>query len=92
MDIKDMKFKITPKAIAIVEEKYPDFNIVEVYINCQSNDKNPKISDALKIIYTGYIGAGNKEMSYEDFEKEFEDVHFVTINNIAVGLLTNLKN
>lgn len=92
IDEKEIKLKITPRAIKIVEDNYPDFNIVEVYYNSQEKSGIPRLTDSIKIIYTGYIGAKNEEITFEEFLNKIENVHFLDINNAAVELLENLKN
>lgn len=92
IDGKEIKFKITPRALSIVEERNPDFNIVETYINCSNSKSNPKIKDCCKILYAGWLGAKNEDISYEEFMEKIEDISFLSINNAAVEILNNVKN
>ncbi len=92
IDGKEIKFKVTPKSLAKVEERNPDFNIVETYIRCANSNSNPKIKESCQLLYAGWLGAGNEDVSYEEFMNKIEDISFLSINNAAVEILNNIKN
>lgn len=87
---KEVNLKITPKAIQKIEEMQKDFDILKLLREAGENE--PKASDYYKIIYAGYIGATEEDISYEDFLNLIEDYDLYEISNIGVNLLIKRKN
>ena len=58
----------------------------------EATEVEPKASDYCKLIYAGYIGATNADISYEDFLDLIEDVSLAEISQIGVALLIARKN
>lgn len=89
---KDVNLKITPIAIKKVEEIDKDFDILKILREATEEGKEPRLSDYYKVIYTGYIGATNENITYEEFLKLVEDVDILEINSVGVNLLVKRKN
>lgn len=87
---KEIKLKITPKAIQKIEETQKDFDILKLLR--EAGEKEPKASDYCKIIYAGYIGETGENITYEDFLNLIEDYDLYEITSIGVELLTKRKN
>lgn len=87
---EEINLKITPKAIQKVEELYKDFDVLKLLREASENE--PKASDYYKLIYAGYIGATNKEITYDDFLNLIEDYDLYQISEIGVNLLLKRKN
>lgn len=88
---KEINLKITPLAIKKTEEMYDDFDFLKLLRDAE-NDKEPKASDYIKVIYVGYLGATNEDIKYEDFVELINDVDILEINTVGVKLLTTRKN
>lgn len=88
---KEVKLKITPKALLKIEEQYKDFDVLGL-IRGASEDKEPRISDYYKLIYAGYLGAEQEEITFDEFLEMIEDVDIFKINKIGVELLVKRKN
>ena len=86
---KEVKLKITPKAIEKIES-ISDIDILKLLR--EAEEKEPKASDYYKLIYAGYIGATNEEISYEDFLNLIEDIDLPEISRVGVQLLLKRKN
>lgn len=86
---KEVKLKITPKAIEKIES-ISDIDILKLLR--EAEEKEPKASDYYKLIYAGYIGATNEEISYEDFLNLIEDIDLPEISKVGVQLLLKRKN
>ena len=89
---KEVNLKITPIAIRKVEEIDKDFDVLKLIREAQEENKEPRLSDYCKIIYTGYIGATNENITYDEFLKLVEDIDILEINHIGVDLLLKRKN
>lgn len=89
---KEVNLKITPIAIRKVEEIDKDFDVLKLIREAQEENKEPRLSDYLKIIYTGYIGATNENITYDEFLNLVEDIDILEINHIGVDLLLKRKN
>ncbi len=89
---KDVNLKITPKAIKKVEEIDKDFDVLKLIREAQNEGKEPRISDYCKVIYTGYIGATNENIEYDDFLELIKDFDIIEINSIGIDLLRQRKN
>ena len=89
---KEVNLKITPIAIRKVEEIDKEFDVLKLIREAQEENKEPRLSDYLKIIYTGYIGATNENITYDEFLKLVEDIDILEINHIGVDLLLKRKN
>lgn len=87
---KEINLKITPRAIQKVEEKYKDFDILK-YLR-EIGEYEPKASDYYKIIYTGYIGATQEDIDYDEFLELIEDYDLYEISSIGIDLLVKRKN
>lgn len=87
---KEVKLKITPRAIQKIEETQKDFDILKLLR--EAGEKEPKASDYYKIIYAGYIGAIGEDINYDDFLDLIEDYDLYQITQIGVDLLTKRKN
>lgn len=92
IDGKEVELKITPKAIAFIEEKYEDFDILKLIRQASENDVEPRASDYYKLIYAGYIGSNEEKIEYEEFLNKIEDYDLPAITNIGVNLLIKRKN
>lgn len=88
---EEINLKITPLAIKKTEEMYEDFDFLKLLRDAQE-DKEPKASDYLKVVYVGYLGATNEDIKYEDFVELINDKDILEINNVGVKLLTTRKN
>lgn len=88
---KEVNLKITPMAIRKVEEMDESFDVLKIIREAEEG-KEPRLSDYYKVIYTGYIGATNESIAYDEFLKLVEDVDILTINSAGVDLLTKRKN
>ena len=86
---KEIQLKITPRAIEKVETLY-GLDILKLLR--EATEVEPKASDYCKLIYAGYIGATNADISYEDFLDLIEDVSLAEISQIGVALLIARKN
>ncbi len=86
---KEVKLKITPKAIEKIES-ISDIDILKLLR--EAEEKEPKASDYYKLIYAGYIGATNEEISYEDFLNLIEDIDLPEVSRVGVELLLKRKN
>lgn len=86
---KEVKLKITPRAIEKIES-ISDIDILKLLR--EAEEKEPKASDYYKLIYAGYIGATNEEISYEDFLNLIEDIDLPEISKVGVQLLLKRKN
>lgn len=86
---KDIQLKITPRAIETAETKY-GLDILKLLR--ESRETEPKASDYYKLIYAGYIGATNEDITYDDFLELLEDIDLVKISQIGVALLLKRKN
>lgn len=86
---KEVQLKITPRAIEKVEALY-GLDILKLLR--EATEVEPKASDYYKLIYAGYIGATNADISYEDFLDLIEDVSLAEISQIGVALLIARKN
>lgn len=89
---KEINLKITPMALRKIEEKYEDFDILKLLRDIQEQEKEPRMSDYYKLVYTGYLGATGEEINYEDFLKLIEEVDMLEINRVGVDLLLKRKN
>ena len=89
---KEINLKITPTALRKIEEKYEDFDILKLLRDIQEQEKEPRMSDYYKLVYTGYLGATGEEINYEDFLKLIEEVDMLEINRVGVDLLLKRKN
>lgn len=89
---KEVNLKITPMALRKIEEKYEDFDILKLLRDVQEQEKEPRMSDYYKLVYTGYIGATGEEIDYDDFLKLIEDIDMLEINKVGVNLLLKRKN
>lgn len=86
---KEIKLKITPKAIEKIEN-ISDIDVLKLLR--EAGKKEPKASDYYKLIYAGYIGATEENIDYEDFLKLIEDIDLPEISQIGVSLLLTRKN
>ena len=86
---KEIKLKITPKAIEKIES-ISDIDILKLVR--EAEEKEPKASDYYKLIYAGYIGATGEEISYDDFLNLIEDIDLPEISQVGVALLLKRKN
>lgn len=89
---KEINLKITPTALRKIEEKYEDFDILKLLRDIQEQEKEPRMSDYYKLVYTGYLGAIGEEIDYGDFLKLIEDIDMLEINKVGVNLLLKRKN
>nr|DAV24498.1 MAG TPA: tail tube protein [Caudoviricetes sp.] len=89
---KEINLKITPTALRKIEEKYEDFDILKLLRDIQEQEKEPRMSDYYKLVYTGYLGATGEEIDYDDFLKLIEDIDMLEINKVGVNLLLKRKN
>lgn len=89
---KEVNLKITPIALRMIEEKYGDFDILKLLRDIQEQEKEPRMSDYYKLVYTGYIGATGEEIDYDNFLKLIEDIDMLEINKVGVNLLLKRKN
>ncbi len=89
---KEIALKITPKAVRKVEEIDKDFDVLRMIREAQDEGKEPRISDYCKVIYTGYIGATDENIGYEDFLELINDIDIIKINSVGVELLKRRKN
>lgn len=89
---KEINLKITPTALRKIEEKYEDFDILKLLRDIQEQEKEPRMSDYYKLVYTGYLGATGEEIDYGDFLKLIEDIDMLEINKVGVNLLLKRKN
>lgn len=87
---KEIKLKITPKAIEKVETLC-GLDILEL-LRKVGEGVEPKANDYYKLIYAGYIGATKEDISYDDFLELIEDIDLVEISQVGVGLLLRRKN
>lgn len=87
---KEIKLKITPRAIEKAENM-SDLDILTILRKIETGEE-PKITDYYKIIYTGYLGATNENISYEDFLKLLgsENINVFTANHEGVKLINNI--
>lgn len=88
---KEVNLKITPMAIRKVEEMDESFDILKIIREAEEG-KEPRLSDYNKVIYAGYIGATNDNITYDEFLKLIEDMDILEINHIGVDLLSKRKN
>ncbi len=86
---KEVNLKITPRAIEKVETLY-GLDILKILR--EAAEVEPKANDYYKLIYAGYIGATNEEITYDDFLKLIEDIDLIEISQIGVALLYTRKN
>jgi hypothetical protein len=89
---KEINLKITPTALRKIEEKYENFDILKLLRDIQEQEKEPRMSDYYKLVYTGYLGATGEEIDYDDFLKLIEDIDMLEINKVGVNLLLKRKN
>lgn len=89
---KEVNLKITPTALRKTEEMFEDFDILKLLREIQDNNKEPRMADYYKLVYTGYLGATEEEINYEDFLKLIEDIDMLEINKVGVNLLLKRKN
>lgn len=89
---KEINLKITPTALRKIEEKYEDFDILKLLRDIQEQEKEPRMSDYYKLVYTGYLGATGEEIDYDYFLKLIEDIDMLEINKVGVNLLLKRKN
>lgn len=89
---KEINLKITPTALRKIEEEYEDFDILKLLRDIQEQEKEPRMSDYYKLVYTGYLGATGEEIDYGDFLKLIEDIDMLEINKVGVNLLLKRKN
>jgi hypothetical protein len=89
---KEINLKITPIALRKIEEKYEEFDILKLLRDIQEQEKEPRMSDYYKLVYTGYLGATGEEIDYDDFLKLIEDIDMLEINKVGVNLLLKRKN
>lgn len=89
---KEINLKITPIALRKIEEKYEEFDILKLLRDIQEQEKEPRMSDYYKLVYTAYIGATGEEIDYDDFLKLIEDIDMLEINKVGVNLLLKRKN
>lgn len=89
---KEINLKITPIALRKIEEKYEDFDILKLLRDIQEEEKEPRMSDYYKLVYTGFLGATGEEIDYDDFLKLIEDIDMLEINKVGVNLLLKRKN
>lgn len=89
---KEINLKITPTALRKIEEKYEDFDILKLLRDIQEQEKEPRMSDYYKLVYTGYLGATGEEIDYDNFLKLIEDIDMLEINKVGVNLLLKRKN
>lgn len=89
---KEIKLKITPRAIEKAENT-SNLDILEL-LREAGEGKEPKASDYYKLIYTGYIGTTNEEITYDDFLGilENEEIDLPEISQIGIQLLYKRKN
>ncbi len=89
---KEVNLKITPIAIKKVEDIDKDFDVLKLIREATEEGKEPRLSDYYKIIYTGYIGATDENIKFEEFLKLVEDIDILEINSVGVDLLVKRKN
>lgn len=86
---KEINLKITPRAIEKAETR-SKLDILKLLREASENE--PKLSDYYKLIYAGYIGATNEDITYEDFLNLVEDIDITEIASIGIDLLLKRKN
>ena len=89
---KEVILKITPLAIKKVEEIDKNFDVLKLIREAQNEGKEPRLSDYYKVIYTGYIGATNESITYDEFLELVKDVDILEINSSGIELLSQRKN
>lgn len=89
---KEVNLKITPMALRKIEEKYEDFDILKLLRDVEEQEKEPRMSDYYKLVYTGYLGATGEEIDYDNFLKIIENIDMLEINKVGVNLLLKRKN
>lgn len=86
---KEIKLKITPKAIEKIES-ISDIDILKLLREAEENE--PRASDYYKLIYAGYIGATGDAIEYDNFLNLIEDIDLPEISQVGVELLLKRKN
>ena len=71
---------------------FENFDILKLLREVQDNNKEPRMTDYYKLVYTGYLGGTEEEINYEDFLKLIEEVDMLEINRVGVDLLLKRKN
>ena len=89
---KEINLRITPMAIKKVEEIDKEFDVLKLIREATEESKEPRLSDYYKVVYTGYIGATNESISFDEFLKLVEDIDILEINSVGVDLLIRRKN
>lgn len=89
---KEVNLKITPKAIKRIEEIDKDFDVLKLIREAKEEGKEPRLLDYYKVIYTGYIGATDESITFDEFLELIKDIDMLEINSIGVELLTKRKN
>lgn len=89
---KDVNLKITPMAIRKVEEIDKDFDVLKLIREATEEGKEPRLSDYYKVIYAGYIGATDENITFNEFLELIKDIDMLEINSIGVELLSKRKN
>ncbi len=89
---EEINLKITPKVIKKTEEMDEKFDILKLIRDFQYEGKEPRLSDYYRIVYTGYLGATNEDISFEDFLELVKDIDILEINAAGVDLLMKRKN
>lgn len=89
---KEINLKITPLAIRKTEEMDEKFDVLKLIREATNEGIEPRLSDYYRVIYTGYLGATNEDISYEDFLELIKDIDILEINSAGIDLLFKRKN
>ncbi|MBP3463791.1 MAG: hypothetical protein J6K45_04850 [Clostridia bacterium] len=86
---REINLKITPRAIEKAETR-SKLDVLKLLREVK--EVEPKLSDYYKLIYAGYLGATNEDITYEAFLDLIKDIDMVEIAEIGVDLLLERKN